>query len=339
MTDFGGFQWRFPIAIQGLFGVLILLGTLLYPESPRWLLKHGHDGAAREILACVRDTDLDCELLAADMDEIKRSQTTDSAGKLTVREFFANADRGMNLWRASIGFTAQAFQQLGGINLVTYYATIVFEQSLGFDPTMSRFMTGWLGTAYFIAAAAALFVVDRLGRRKLMIAGALGMALSLLAAAVGLSQSATPESSRAGAYVAAAMFFVFNCFFALGWLGVTWLYPAEVTPMRIRAEANGLSTSANWLFNYAVVQLAPIMIQTLKWKTYLVFMAFNLAFVPVVYFTFVETKGYKLERLDRIFAEAWDRGENPVWVEKRIRGGKALDIELQEGDGKKAAEG
>lgn len=90
------------------------------------------------------------------------------------------------------------------------------------------------------------------------------------------------------------------CSFAIGWLGVTWLYPAEVTPMRIRAEANGLSTSANWLFNYAVVQLSPIMINSIAWNTYFVFMCFNFAFIPVVYYTFVDTNGYKLETMDEI---------------------------------------
>lgn len=106
----------------------------------------------------------------------------------------------------------------------------------------------------------------------------------------------------------------------------TGSYPAEVTPIRIRAEANGLSTSANWIFNYAVVQLSPIMINRISWQTYFVFMCFNLAFVPVVYFTFVETNGYKLETMDSIFAEAHEKGENPVWTEKRVRKGGQLDV-------------
>jgi hypothetical protein len=89
--------------------------------------------------------------------------------------------------------------------------------------------------------------------------------------------------------------------------------------MRIRAEANGLSTSANWLFNYAVVQLSPIMLNSIKWKTWFVFMCFNFAFIPVVYYTFVETNGYKLETMDEIFRIAHKNGENPVKVEKRFR--------------------
>jgi MFS family permease len=195
-------------------------------------------------------------------------------------------------------------------------ATVVFENSLGFNPTFARLLTGVLGTEYFLAALVALFVVDRLGRRRLMMWNAGGMGLAMMVAGIGLS-----TGTKSGAYAATVMIFLFNTFFAIGWLGITWLYPAEVTPIRIRAEANGLSTSANWLFNYAVVQLSPIMINSIAWKTYFVFMCFNFAFIPVVYYTFVETNGYKLEAMDEIFHTAHQNGESPVKVEKRVRKG------------------
>jgi len=198
--------------------------------------------------------------------------------------------------------------------LICKDATVVFEDSLGFDPTFARFLTGILGTEYFLAALVALFVVDRLGRRRLMMWNAGGMGLAMMVAGIGLS-----TGTHSGALAATVMIFLFNTFFAIGWLGITWLYPAEVTPIRIRAEANGLSTSANWLFNYAVVQLSPIMINSIAWKTYFVFMCFNFAFIPVVYYTFVETNGYKLETMDEIFRIAHKNGENPVKVEKRFR--------------------
>lgn len=127
---------------------------------------------------------------------------------------------------------------------MTYYATTVFEDSLGFDPALSRFMTGWLGTEYFAAALIALFIVDKLGRRRLMIWGAAGMAGCL--AIIGACLSYAENGNRTPAYAATAFIFLYNSFFAMGWLGTTWLYPAEVTPIRVRAEANGFSTSSNW---------------------------------------------------------------------------------------------
>ncbi|KAK8237070.1 general substrate transporter, partial [Phyllosticta capitalensis] len=321
VTQYGSFQWRFPIAFQAVFGVMLIIGVLAYPESPRWLLKHNEDTAALHIMAHLRDTTPDDVNLLTEIDEIKKVNAITGGKKLTVKEFFSKGPE-MNRWRSLIAFCSQAFQQIGGLNLVTYYATTVFEDSLGFDAELSRLMTGCLGTEFFISALVALFVVDRLGRRRLMLWGAMGMAISLLIVGACLSAGTKPP-----AYVATVFIFVYNTFFAIGWLGVTWLYPAEITPIRIRAEANGLSTSANWIFNYAVVQLAPIMINKIAWETYFVFMCFNFAFIPVVYFTFVETNGYPLEKMDAIFAEAYEKNENPVWTERRVRKGEVLDVE------------
>ncbi|KAK7701219.1 hypothetical protein SLS57_011820 [Botryosphaeria dothidea] len=335
-VDQNSFQWRFPIAFQAVFGIILIIGVLMFPESPRWLLKHHKDDIAIEILADLHNTTTDDENLLQDVREIKKVNAITSGQKLTLREFFSNGPE-KNGWRAMIAFTSQAFQQIGGINLVTYYATTVFETSLSFSPQLSRLMSGCLGTEYFLAAVLALFIVDRLGRRRLMMWGAIGMAVCL--AVIGICLSQTTPSYRGPAYAATVFIFIYNTCFAIGWLGVTWLYPAEVTPIRIRAEANGFSTSANWIFNYAVVQLSPIMINRISWQTYFVFMCFNLAFVPVVYFTFVETNGYKLETMDAIFAEAHAKGENPVWTEKRIRKGETLDVEKRESEAAMDEEG
>ena len=92
--------------------------------------------------------------------------------------------------------------------------------------------------------------------------------------------------------------------------------------------------------NYAVVQLAPIMIYSISWKTYFVFMCFNFAFIPIIYYTFVETKGYPLETLDSIFEEAYNKKENPVFTEMRLRKeGKQLDvIEREKGGSSRESE-
>ena len=246
--------------------------SLCYPESPRWLIKKGKSQEAREIMAILEGKDVDDPTLIADIQEMERVNEITSATKLTTKELLSNGKE-MNLWRLSVACLAQAFQQLGGLNLVTYYATTVFEDSLGFDAELSRLMTGCLGTEFFLAALVALFVVDRLGRRQLMLWGAMGMGVSLLIIAACLSKAT--ETYKAPAYAATVFIFIYNTCFAIGWLGVTWLYPAEVTPIRIRAEANGFSTCSNWIINYAVVQLAPIMINKIGWQTYLVFMCFN----------------------------------------------------------------
>lgn len=95
--------------------------------------------------------------------------------------------------------------------------------------------------------------------------------------------------------------FVFNTFFAIGWLGMTWLYPAEIVPLRIRAPANALSTSGNWLFNFMVVMITPVAFDSIGYKTYVIFAVINAFIFPVVYFFYPETAYRSLEEMDNIF--------------------------------------
>jgi hypothetical protein len=102
--------------------------------------------------------------------------------------------------------------------------------------------------------------------------------------------------------LAATVFlFVFNSFFAIGWLGMTWLYPAEITPLSIRAPANAISTTANWAFNFMVVMVTPVAFANIGYQTYIIFAVINAFMVPSVYFFFPETAGRSLEEMDEIF--------------------------------------
>lgn len=137
--------------------------------------------------------------------------------------------------------------QISGINLITYYAAKIYED-LGMSGFMSRLLAALNGTEYFIASWPAVWLVERVGRRKLMLFGAAGQAMTM-----AILAGVNPNEDNKGCQIAAIVFlFVFNTFFAIGWLGMTWLYPAEITPLRIRAPANALSTSSNWIFNFLV---------------------------------------------------------------------------------------
>jgi MFS family permease len=143
------------------------------------------------------------------------------------------------------------FQQISGINLITYYAAKIYSE-LGLSSFLARLLAALNGTEYFIASWPAVFLVERVGRRKLMLFGAVGQAATMAILAGVNSQ----KDKNDGYKIASVVFlFVFNTFFAIGWLGMTWLYPAEITPLRTRAPANALSTSANWIFNFLVSSL------------------------------------------------------------------------------------
>jgi len=137
-----------------------------------------------------------------------------------------------------------------------------------------------------------------------MIFGACGQAASMAILAGTTSVTGT------GTGITAAVFlFIFNTFFAIGWLGMTWLYPAEIVPLRIRAPANALATSANWAFNFMVVMITPVAFANIDYQTYIIFAVINAFIVPCVYFFYPETAYRSLEEMDEIFHKSqsiWD---------------------------------
>ena len=179
-----------------------------------------------------------------------------------------NAPLGKNrhFHRTVLAYVNQVFQQISGINLITYYAAQIYEQYIGLTPFTSRILAAANGTEYFLASWIAVFTIERFGRRSLMLFGAVGMSLSMAVLAATTSQNGTGAG-----IVAAAFLFIFNTFFAIGWLGMTWLYPAEIVPLRIRAPANALSTSANWAFNFMVVMITPVAFENIGYQTYIIF--------------------------------------------------------------------
>lgn len=149
----------------------------------------------------------------------------------------------------------------------------------------------------------AIFLVERIGRRPLLLIGSVGMALSMAVLAISTSIAGRTDNPAAG-IVAATFLFVFNTFFALGWCGLPWLIPTELLPLEIRAQASALATSADWIFNFLVVMVTPVAFQSIGWRTYIVFAVLNAAIIPVVYFFYPETMGRSLEEMDLIFAKS-----------------------------------
>ncbi|KAF2748354.1 sugar transporter family protein [Sporormia fimetaria CBS 119925] len=285
--------WRFPLAFQIVFALLILVFILELPESPRWLILKGRDQEAIDVLAALSDLSTDDQYIQDEYATIK--DTVIEAAQFSFKDLFTmTQDR--HFHRVVLAYVNQVFQQITGINLISYYATFIFEQTIGLSPFLSRILAAANGTEYFAASWIAVFTIERYGRRSLMIFGAIGQAASM-----AILAGATSKESTTLGIVATVFLFVFNTFFAIGWLGMTWLYPAEIVPLKIRAPANALSTSANWAFNFMVVMITPVAFETIGYKTYVIFAVINAVIAPVVYFFYPETAYRSLEEMDTIF--------------------------------------
>ncbi|KAK9311357.1 general substrate transporter [Lipomyces starkeyi] len=299
-------NWRFPIAFQAIFAIILLCTVLQLPESPRWLVRHGNEQEAKYVFSALADVDVTHPLIDEQVNEIKATITAEHQGR--IREIFTFTKK-KHFHRAMLAFWNQAMQQVTGINLITYYAATIYENSIGLSPLNSKILAAANGTEYFIVSWIAFFTIERIGRRKLMLFGAVGQAATM-AMLTGTAHAADRGNSQAG-IAAAAFLFVFNTFFAIGWLGMTWLYPAEIVSLQVRAPANGLSTAANWIFNFMVVMITPVAFNSIGAYTYLVFAVINAIMVPCVYIFYPETAGRSLEEIDEIFEKSnpwtpWD---------------------------------
>ncbi|KAI1098407.1 general substrate transporter [Jackrogersella minutella] len=285
--------WRFPLAFQIVFCLFILSLVWNLPESPRWLILKNREEEALEVLAALADVPNNDKEVTNEFIAIK--ETVIEMSKGSFRDLFT-MDKDRNFHRTLLAVVNQMYQQISGINLITYYAPVIYS-GLGMSDFMARLLAAINGTEYFIASWPAVFLVERVGRRNLMLFGAAGQSISM---AILAGVNSVPDNKGAQA-AAVAFLFVFNTFFAIGWLGMTWLYPAEITTLRTRAPANALATSSNWIFNFLVVMITPIAFNNIKYQTYIIFAAINAFIVPTVYFFFPETAYRSLEEMDSIF--------------------------------------
>ncbi|EGW33885.1 uncharacterized protein SPAPADRAFT_59267 [Spathaspora passalidarum NRRL Y-27907] len=342
--DFGFFfiknssvSWRFPIAFQIVFPLFILPFILRLPESPRWLLKTGNTQEATKVFSSLDEVSVNDPRIVYEVNEIADSiekERNDATNKSKFRLLFIQGET-KNFHRTCLAVWAQIMQQISGINLIVYYAGTIFENYIGMSPINSRILAAANGTEFFLASWVAFYTIERFGRRKLMLFGAAGQAASM-AILTGTTWAASPKNNNdSGAGIAAAVFlFSFNTFFAIGWLGMTWLYPAEITPLNIRAASNGLSTAGNWSFNFMVVMIAPVAFENIDSYTYTIFAVINLLMFPTVYFLYPETSGRTLEEMDKIFELSNPR---TPWDVVKIARELPYENQMHSGDVEKAS--
>ena len=201
-----------------------MIGLLFLPDSPRWLASKGRTEEAHDVVARLLGHELDHPDVMAELSGIQESiYIQNRGGGFKYRELFTNGPS-QNFRRTFLGALSQFCQQFCGINLVTYYATYIFENSLGFDPNLSRLISACNGTEYFMASLLAIPAIDRFGRRALMFFGAIGMsaAMAILAGMVSTGtldeETGAPVLEDSYGITAVVMLFVFNSFFGIGYV-------------------------------------------------------------------------------------------------------------------------
>lgn len=213
----GPAQWRFPVAFQLLFS-LVTLGLLFFlPESPRWLAKHGDKDASKAVIARLHGRGVStADPKVVELYEgIQHANRLESAGgPFKYKELFQGGKL-QNFRRILLCIAVDGFSQLSGINLITYYAPVIF-QSIGLSRDLALLIAGFNATEYMLASLIPIWIIEKVGRRQLMLTGSTGQALSMMVLAICVRNGSKPAG-----YVACVCLFLFNTFFSWGWLTVS----------------------------------------------------------------------------------------------------------------------
>ncbi|QDS76990.1 hypothetical protein FKW77_005892 [Venturia effusa] len=299
----GSHAWRVPVILQCIFLLGMLFILTIIPESPRWLAAHDRPEeclAVLQQLASPKDDESAVQQLHQTILQTVALEHSLHVG--SWKDLLKN-DHIKSQQRLLIACAIQTFQQLGGINAIIYYSGTLFEQSLGFSSHNAALLSGGLQTWFFLASFIPWFLIDRVGRRPLLLSmvSVMAVCMAVQAGLIHEVQNKTSIAKACGAG-AAAVLFIFQGAFTIGFQATVWVYPSEILPLRLRQRGSSLSTSSNWIFNYMVVQITPIAIDNIGYQTYIIFAVLNATWVPLMYFFFPETKGLELEAVDRLFS-------------------------------------
>ncbi|KAL3439989.1 hypothetical protein BJX65DRAFT_300766 [Aspergillus insuetus] len=305
----GSVNWRFPLALKLVFGIVILSTAPWLPESPRWLISKGRVDEADFVLSHIKggDSTPTSPTVIAERNEILQAYKAEMENNVSWGMLLRGHAKGPGtLRRFLLGLGTQIIVQLSGVNATSYYLPTVLSQSVGLGEKLSRLLTAVNSVHYIFFSYLGMMLIDKWGRRGAMLIGTSGCSVCyfLLMLLIRFNQY-TDDASRSYIYGAAsvAMIFLFYAFFGVGWQGTAWLYNTEINSLHMRMTGASASVAAQWAINYMVVQVTPIGIQNLQWRFYLIWVFFNVFSIPIIYFLYPETANRKLEDIDIVFKE------------------------------------
>ncbi|OJJ61781.1 hypothetical protein ASPSYDRAFT_75794 [Aspergillus sydowii CBS 593.65] len=300
----GAVAWRFPLALQLLFIAILWSTTPWLPESPRWLLAHGREEEAIKVLSCLEAKEPTDPFVITQRNEIEFAIQYERENAVPWRDLLKSRPNDTNsLRRLLLGAGSQFMQQFGGINIMSYYLPTVLTKSVGLGEETARLLTACNAISYFIFSGLAAVLVERMGRRGLMLLSTFGQFICFLVITILLSfaESSSTGNGQAFGSASVAFIFLFHASFGIGMLGVPWLYPTEINSLPMRTKGAAVATATDWITNFVIVEITPIGIQNIGWKFWIVWTITNLSFLPVLYFLYPETANRSLEDIDAYY--------------------------------------
>lgn len=278
LMGFGALEWRWKLGIAAAPALLFLAMLFSIPRSPRWLVQKGRLEEARDVLRLTEDGDIEKEL----QDIVRSVHLERGQG---TEPLFTSKYRLPIFLAISIGM----FNQLSGINAILYYLNDIFAKA-GFSKVSSDLQSVAIGLTNLLFTIIAMSVIDRLGRKKLLLVGSVGTSACLAGVAAIFAMG-----RHEGLLVWLLVGFI--AFFAFSQGAVIWVYLSEVFPTRVRAKGQSLGSFTHWAMNAAISWLFPLVASYSKPAPFVVFSAMMAVQFVVVLLVYPETKGVTLEEM------------------------------------------
>lgn len=299
-SPYASFAWRFPLAFQNVFPLIVLAGSAMYPFSPRWLLQQGRRDEALSIVKRLHKTRDDVHDIKArqEFHMIEKQFEHDKA--MTTRRFEIFRT-GPNRRRALVAFLLMMGDQFLGVFVMANYGVLIYA-SLGMSGSIPLLLNACWASFTLIGNTWTAFYVDRYGRRTFLLIGSLGCLASTICLCALTAQFLGTDNT---AGLRAGVFFVF--FFIFWWCffidATQYIYVAEIFPNHLRSQGVALGISSFYLGSEVTLVAAPVALNTVGWKFYLVIIIPSVLYIICIYFLFPETKGRTLEEIGALFGD------------------------------------
>ncbi|KAF2200766.1 general substrate transporter [Delitschia confertaspora ATCC 74209] len=303
ITTLSSAKWRIPFALQMLPGALLLLGIIFQNESPRWLVEKNRLQDAAKALARVRCKDAEDEGVIRELDEIVRD--FEGHEKLSLKmQLRAATENKQMFYPVSFAVLLMFWQQWTGTNSINYYAPQIF-QSIGLKgQSAGLFATGIYGIVKIVCTALGLmFATEQMGRKWSLLIGSLGQAFAMFY--IGINSAVNPvkdgDALSGTSIFAIICVYLFVVFYSFGWGPIPFVLSSECSPNHVRSLIMALALMTQWLFNFVIAKLTPIMLDHITYGTFLLFGAACIVMGVYAIFFVPETKGVPLESVHLLF--------------------------------------